>query len=403
MNVPARPLRIPMVARSTSEHERTATPLELLFDLVFVVAIAQLVAELAHAIADAHSIEAIAPFLMVFFAIWWAWMNFTWFASAYDTDDVPYRLLVLVQMAGLLVIAAGVPTAFASQDFTAMVIGYVIMRAGLISLWLRAAAAHPEGRATALRYASGITAVQLLWVARIAFPVEIGFWSWIVLAFLDLMVPFWAEHARRTPWHPRHIAERFGLFTIILLGESVLAAIRGVQLSVSESGVSAELVLLGLAALVLLFALWWLYFAEPAAEGLIARRDRVFAWGYGHGVVFAALAATGAGLEVAVESGGHAVEQSPVGIAFAVTIPVAVFLVALWAVHAPLGRGVAIRPTATFAAAALLLLLPLVADQLGPAGSLWGMVLVVCALLTLALVDGDRAHRNRLRTDAGAA
>lgn len=101
-----------MRARDPHEAHRAATPLELLFDLCFVVAIAQVAARLHHAIAEHHVVAAIPAFLMVFFAIWWAWMNFTWFASAYDTDDAPYRVNVLLQIAGVLAIAAGVPRAF---------------------------------------------------------------------------------------------------------------------------------------------------------------------------------------------------------------------------------------------------------------------------------------------------
>ncbi len=94
---------------------------------------------------------------MVFFAIWWAWMNFTWFASAYDTDDVPYRLLSLLQMGGVLVLAAGVPAAFEHQNFFGITLGYFIMRIALVAQWMRAAVENPDGRTTAIRYAVGVT------------------------------------------------------------------------------------------------------------------------------------------------------------------------------------------------------------------------------------------------------
>ena len=81
-----------MRARAADEPHRRASELELLFDLTFVVAVASLTAQLAHGIAENHLAESILPFLQVFFAIWWAWMNFTWFSSAYDTDDVVTRL-----------------------------------------------------------------------------------------------------------------------------------------------------------------------------------------------------------------------------------------------------------------------------------------------------------------------
>jgi low temperature requirement protein LtrA len=251
-----------MTARNTTEPHRVSSPLELLFDLTFVVAVAQLVVQLAHGIEDGHAAEAVGPFLMVFFAIWWAWMNFTWFASAYDTDDVPYRLLTMLQMGGVLVLAAGVPTAFAEQDFRAITLGYLIMRIGLVAQWVRAGFEHPESRATAWRYAAGVSLVQLGWLARLALPEDLGLVSFVLLVILDLAVPFWAERTAATSWHPHHISERYGLFTIILLGESVLAATIGVRQALAEGGVSAGLLLVSAAALVTLFALWWLYFLE---------------------------------------------------------------------------------------------------------------------------------------------
>ena len=163
------PLRRPVVARDTDEPHRAATPLELLFDLVFVVAIASNAAELHHGLADAHY-ATVVGYSMTWFAIWWAWMNYTWFASAYDNDDVVFRLLTFVIMVGALFLAAGVPDIFADGQSTTVVLGYAIMRFAMVGLWLRAAAGHPEGRQTALWYAGGITVVQLLWIARLGVP-----------------------------------------------------------------------------------------------------------------------------------------------------------------------------------------------------------------------------------------
>ena len=128
-----------LVSRGRGEEHRVASPLELFFDLCFVVAVAQAGVQLVHAIAEAHAAEGILNYAMVFFAIWWAWMNFTWFASAYDNDDVPYRLVTLVQMAGVLVLAAGVGRAFEDHDWSLVVLGYVIMRLAMTAQWLRAA------------------------------------------------------------------------------------------------------------------------------------------------------------------------------------------------------------------------------------------------------------------------
>jgi low temperature requirement protein LtrA len=384
-----------MTARDTTEAHRSSSPLELLFDLTFVVAIAQVAVQLAHGIADGHALESLGPYLMVFFAIWWAWMNFTWFASSYDTDDVPYRALVLVQMAGVLIIAAGVPTSFSSQDFTAIIVGYVVMRIGLVALWIRAGVQHPEGRATAFRYAVGVSVVQALWLGRLALPDQGPWWLFPVLAGLDLAVPIWASRTGETAWHPHHIAERYGLFTIILLGESVLAATTGVQAALDGGGLSAELIVISLAGLVLLFVLWWLYFSEPAGEGLENHRERSYLWGYGHFGIFASLAAIGAGLEVAVESAGHHLDVGVMVVAFAIAIPVAVFLVLLWALHAPIVDRVVISPVATCVAAALVLVVPLAVDTIGLAGVLVGITVVLVGLLAHTLLGSRVPARER--------
>src|SRR4051812_46418822 len=101
-----------MRARAADESHRVSTPLELFFDLCFVVAVAQAATPLHHAISEHHIAAGVQGYARVFFAIWWAWMNFTWFASAYDTDDDVYRITTLVQIAGALVLAAGVAPAF---------------------------------------------------------------------------------------------------------------------------------------------------------------------------------------------------------------------------------------------------------------------------------------------------
>jgi low temperature requirement protein LtrA len=121
-----------MNGRDPQEHPRVSTTLELLFDLVFVIAIAFAGAQLHHAVVENHFGSGLIHYVMVFFAIWWAWMGFTWFGSAFDTDDVVYRMAVLVQMAGALVIAAGVDEGFAG-DFRIITYGYVIMRLAVAS------------------------------------------------------------------------------------------------------------------------------------------------------------------------------------------------------------------------------------------------------------------------------
>ena len=324
-----------MRARSPHEPHRAATPLELFFDLVFVVAIAQAASGLHHDIAEAHVAHGLVSYLMVFFGIWWAWMNFTWFASAYDCDDTKYRLSVFVQITGALIFAAGVKQMFADGAINAATLGgYVVMRMAGVTQWLRAGASDPARRTTTRRYAIGISLCQAAWIGLYFAPPSLAIAGFAAFALAELAVPAWAERAEPTTWHPHHIAERYGLFTIIVLGESVLAATLAVQTAL-ESGerfVALAPVIIG--GLLIVYALWWLYFSRPVHNLLESHQLRkAITWGYGHYVVFGSAAAVGAGLAVMVDSSTAHAAIGPAGARAAVAIPVALYLSSLWFLH----------------------------------------------------------------------
>jgi low temperature requirement protein LtrA len=322
----------PMAARRVDEEHRASTPLELFFDLCFVVAVAQAAARLHHDLSAGHLGHGLLSYAMVFFAIWWAWMNFTWFASAYDTDDGPYRLATLVQITGALILAAGVPRAFDSGNFTIITLGYVVMRLATVGQWLRAAATDTSHRPCALRYATGVTAVQVGWVVRLFLPDSLALPGFAVLVVAELLVPVWAERVNPTSWHPEHIAERYGLFTLIVLGESVLAATVAFQSALDAGHAGTALLSLAAAGLVIVFSMWWLYFDRSAGDLLTAQRTAYF-WGYGHYLVFFSAAGVGAGLAVSVDHTLHTAHVSAVAAGYAVAVPVAVFLLSVWVLH----------------------------------------------------------------------
>ncbi|MEV7403610.1 low temperature requirement protein A [Streptomyces sp. NPDC091267] len=322
----------PMVARLADEQHRTATMLELFFDLCFVTAVAQASTAFEHELAEGRIGHGVLGYAMVFFAIWWAWMNFTWFASAYDTDDVPYRLLTLVQITGALVLAAGATEALQHEDFTVITWGYVIMRLAMVTQWLRAARSDPERRRSCLRYAVGIFVVQIGWVVRLSLPEDTGLATFAVLVLAEIAVPVWAERAATTTWHPHHIAERYGLFTLIVLGESITAATGAVRVALDTHAPLGDLAALVVGGILTVFALWWLYFAQSAPELLTTLRVALL-WGYGHYFVFASAAAVGAGLALNVaHATGHG-HLSDRAVAAAYTIPVAVFITLVWLLH----------------------------------------------------------------------
>ncbi|MFV0386276.1 low temperature requirement protein A [Paracoccus sp. (in: a-proteobacteria)] len=344
-------------ARDPDQSHRAATQLELFFDLVSVIAIATITGSLHHAISEGHGYEVFPRFAFVFFAIWWVWMNFTWFASAFDNDGPVYRLLVMVIMGGELLFAGGVGYILETLDFRWGLVGWIVMRLAMILLWLRAAG-NAEYRTTALRYALGIALAQACWVAMYIAVMQGGhnFFVWGILVFaLELAVPVYAESSRGTPFHRHHMIERYGLLTIISLGEIVLAVSLGFGALFGEH---PEFAALGtsVASLVIVFAAFWIYFAE---EDHLVSTDLSVAllWGYGHVFVFGALAVLGAGVAAEVDLATHAAHGSTTAtVAWWLGGPLATFWIALTLIrdrHFSLGwRGLALPVMALVALAA---------------------------------------------------
>ncbi|PBC63130.1 hypothetical protein BKI49_15520 [Streptomyces sp. Tue6028] len=327
-----RPLRR-MTARGRDEAHRVASPLELFFDLCFVVAVAQAGMQLVHAVAEGHAGEGILNYAMIFFAIWWAWMNFTWFASAYDNDDALYRFVTLVQIAGVLVLAAGVSEAFEKHDYMLVWLGYAIMRFAMIAQWLRAArSTRGAERTMALRYAGGVLLCQVGWLGLLVLPESGRPWVYLVMVIAELCVPVYAEKDFNTSWHPHHISERYGLFTIIVLGETIAAATIAVKSAVDEHEAVGELIPIAVGGLLIVFSAWWTYFVVPI-HGHLRSSRHAFLWGYGHYLIFASAAAIGAGLEVAIEQAIGKAHISTLAASAAVTLPTALFFLTVWTLH----------------------------------------------------------------------
>lgn len=377
MSYTAIPWRAPMAGRDPDESHRSATPLELFFDLCFVVAVAASAATLHHDLSEDH-LEGLLGYAAVFFAIWWAWVNYTWFASAYDSGDVVFRLGTFVIMVGVLVLAAGIPRAQGSEnDFGIVVIGYAIMRLGLVPLWLRAARHDAANRRKAHRYALGITVVQIGWILRtVLLPDGSTGWAlFILLVAAELAVPYLAEHGSSTPWHRHHVAERYELFTIIVLGEVILASTQAISSALDDNGLSAELSLVIIGGLLTVFGLWWFYFKRPMVECL--SQETAFVFGYVHYFVFASIAAVGAALAAVVDLVEH--KSHGLGETTALVLlagAVAAYLIVLSGVHALADRSVRIMVPA-LVVAALLFGIAVAGLAVGVSVLLMGLLIVV--------------------------
>ena len=326
-----------MGGRDPHEPHRAATPLELFFDLTFVIAFGVAGSQFAHEIAEAHFAAGLLGFGFAMFAVIWAWINFTWFASAYDTDDWIFRVVTMVQLLGILILAMGIEPLFQSLvegknvNNAVMVGGYVIMRLALVFQWVRASRQDPARRVTCLRYAKYLGLVQLGWIAVLVIQADVltTILMTVPLFILEMAAPYFAERDATTPWHAHHIAERYGLMAIIALGECLIGAIETLRAIVALHGWSLDAGLVGFGGTALAFGMWWMYFIMPAGRALHLRRHRSFFFGYGHMPVFAAIAATGAGLHVVAYYIDHASHISAAVAVASVAVPVAIFKVSL--------------------------------------------------------------------------
>ncbi|AZA13497.1 low temperature requirement protein A [Corynebacterium choanae] len=318
-----------MVPRDRHEPGRTATVLELFFDLVFVITVAINGSQLHHALTEGHLSHGLLSFAICFFGTWWAWMNFTWFASAFDTDDWFYRLLTFNQMAGVMVFAVGIEPAYTSGDFRIVIAGYVIMRLSMVVQWWRASQCGGDAGRGAKTYAIGIACVQMLWILWTFLPAGsltnalLG-----VLIFAEILVPTIAERRGATSWHMHHIAERYGLFTIILLGESLLASVNALVDAREHGDHLLPLGVFALTALGITAALWWWYFWTPHHKAMHTLGS-IFFFGYVHYFVFGAAAMLSAGMEANIDvlTGNSALTSRQA--VLTVAMPIAVFLLGI--------------------------------------------------------------------------
>jgi low temperature requirement protein LtrA len=380
--------------RDPDEDHRASTPLELLYDLTIVVAFGTASDQLAHYVAEDHVWPGVAGFVFATFAVSWAWLNYSWFASAYDTDDWVFRLATMVQMVGVIVLALGLPQMFASVDHGdtlnngVMVAGYVIMRVALLSLWWQVSR-HDRARAPAARtYMTTIGVAQVGWVALAVADLPIGttFALFGVLIAFELTGPFIAEGRVNTPWHPHHIAERYGLLVIITLGEVIIGTVASLNAVVhGEAGWTVDAALLAIAGVGLTFGCWWVYFAVPWAEPLVRHRLRGFPFGYGHLVIFGSLAAMGAGLHVAAFTLEDEAHIGATATVLSVAIPFAIYVAMLFGLYSVLMRARDPFHLGLIAGTAGIVILSVV---LAAAGVDMAICLVVLALAPVVTIVG---------------
>ena len=311
------PLVSPIRLRSLAhESARKVTWLELFFDLIFVAAVSQVAEPLRHE----YTVDGLIRFVPLFLLIWLAWTGHTAYSTRFDTDDVVQRGLTLVQMFTVAVMAANAREALDSTDSAGFAAAYAVVRLLLVAQYARARRV-PGARPLATRYLIGHGVAAVIWLLSALMPLPVRFFAWAVAFVIDLGTPWLAvPHSIKAPPDAAHLPERFGLFTLILLGESVVAVMHGME---SQEGWPVEAAISAFLGMTSLFLIWWWYFdgADAVSEQHVrTKRDavRFHIWSYAHFPLCLGIVIVGVGIQRSVTAAARvAMPTSETGLAAA--------------------------------------------------------------------------------------
>ena len=281
--------------RSTDDQriERHADWLELLFDLIFVAAISQVATNLSGNYSAITFLESIP----LFFAIWWGWSGHTFYLDRFGTDDILNRVMTMAQMVVVAYLAINVKNALTTTR-SGFAISYAVLRFILVAEYIRVGRLIPEARPLTHRYSIGFGIAALIWLSSAFVPAPWRFILWGFALLMDFLTPFTAGDIHTNfPVHPTHLPERFGLFTIIVIGKAIVSIV----FAISNVGLGLYTGLIGLMGLVISFTIWWGYFEEAGgAETRVQERGDQIAkyqlWLYSHFPLLLGIVGTAAGL-----------------------------------------------------------------------------------------------------------
>lgn len=277
-----------------SETERRVTWLELFYDLVFVVAIAQL----AHKLNEDISLLGFLGFVALFIPVWWSWIGAAFYANRFDTDGAGHRLLTALQMLAVGALAVNIHHGL-SEDSAGFALSYAAVRAVLVVEYIWAGQHVVAARALTRRYARGFGIAAAIWLVSAFVPMPIRFGLWMLGLVVDFATPIFAGrlHSQLAP-HSAHLPERFGLFTLLVLGESIVAVVD----SVAEQQWNFQSAIAAVLGFSIAFSFWWVYFDNLDASAIQAARTsgriKIYQlWLYAHLPLVIGLTATGVGIE----------------------------------------------------------------------------------------------------------
>jgi low temperature requirement protein LtrA len=282
------------VGEGVEEESRRATWLELFFDLVFVVAVAQL----ANNLHKDTTLTGFLGFIMLFIPVWWVWIGATFYANRFDVDDTGNRLLTGVQILAIAGLAVNIHDGLGKSS-VGFALSYVMVRVMLVFQYLRVAQSVPQARQLATWYSFGFAVAACCWFISTFVPLPWRLGLWIVGIIIDFLTPLTAAHLQNKLFpHFEHLPERFGLFLIIVLGEAIVSVVNGVS-AMEWQFMSVTFAVLGFA---IAFSFWWIYFENVGSSALQAAGKAgdlmtIQTWLYGHLPLIIGLTAMGVGVK----------------------------------------------------------------------------------------------------------
>ncbi len=300
-------LHMPLVGALQRRVRSRVSWLELFFDLIFVAAVAQV----AEPLREHYTADGVLRFAALFALIWWAWTGYTTFATRFEIDDGVQRVLTVVQVFVVAIMAANARDTLDSRSTAGFAAAYAVLRLLLVGQYCRAR--HlPQARELTDHHIAGHGGAAVLFLISAVAPAPWRYGLWAVALLIDLGTPWLAiSHAVRIPPTAAHLPERVGLFTLILLGEAVVAVMKGME---SQERWPASAALSAFAGMGLLFLLWWWYFdrSDAVAERHVrtqADAVRLLLWSYAHFPFYLGIVISGVGIQRLIAAAGTTAMQ----------------------------------------------------------------------------------------------
>jgi low temperature requirement protein LtrA len=249
-----------------SYKEHHVTWLENFYDLIVAIIVYQLSRDLNQDV----SIYGFLSFVALFIPVVWSWVGVTFYSTRFETDDLAHRLLMLLQIAVAAFMAVSVPDGLGKNSGW-FALSYAIMRTILVIEYLRTRRHVPAARQLTTRYSIGFSIAAGIWFASAFVPPPIRFIFWMIGLGVDIGTPllFARQLSVQFAPHVQHLPERFGSFTIIVLGISILGVVNGI----ADHNWSVPSIISAGLGLGIAFSLWWIYFDTVDGSEIRALRE----------------------------------------------------------------------------------------------------------------------------------